>query len=62
MKKLIFTSLMVGAVGVFSASAQALIDNSAEKTFKSSNDVVMPSEKSATKLSKAGQIADWYPS
>lgn len=60
MKKLIFTSLMVGAVGVFSASAQALIDNSAEKTFKSSNDVVMPSEKSATKLSKAGQIADWY--
>lgn len=60
MKKLIFTSLMVGAAGVFSASAQAPVNNRAAKTFKPANEVVMPSAKSATKLGKADQIADWY--
>lgn len=61
MKKLIFTSLMVGAAGVFSASAQALIDNSAEKKFNAVNSVQMPSSKNqSAKLGKADQIADWY--
>lgn len=60
MKKLIFTSLMATAAGMFSANAQAPIDNRGDKTFKPSNYVEMPSKNNATKLGKVDQISDWY--
>lgn len=63
MKKLIFTSLMVTAAGMFSANAQksqAPIDNRGDQTFKPSNYVEMPSKRNNAKLGKVDQISDWY--
>jgi hypothetical protein len=56
MKKLIFTTLSLVAVG--SAFAQQRIDNRNELKFKASNDVVTPAQQSKG-MSKS-VVADWY--
>jgi hypothetical protein len=57
MKKLIFTTLSLIAVGT--AFAQQMIDNRNEPKFKASNDVLSPSQKAGNGFNKS-VISDWY--